>query len=48
MVLRPISTKETISRKQKVSRETDWDDIIAEKLVCKINKFETLIVVLCQ
>ena len=33
----------TEQRKQKVSRETDWDDIIAEKLVCKISKFETLL-----
>ena len=26
-----------------VSRETDWDDTIAERLVCKISKFETLL-----
>ena len=26
-----------------VSRETDWDDIIATRLVCKISKFETLL-----
>ena len=26
-----------------VSRETDWDDIIAERLVCEIRKFVTLL-----
>ena len=30
------SIETTEQRKQKVSRETDWDDIIAEKLLCKI------------
>ena len=33
----------TEQRKQKVSREADWDDIIADKLVSKISKFETLL-----
>ena len=38
-----IDYRATEQRKQKVSREIEWDDIIAEKLVCKINKFETLL-----
>ena len=45
-VQRPISTKKLYrdNRAEKAeSEQRNWDDIIAEKLVCKISKFETLL-----